>query len=141
MILVALFGALALSVGAFAYPVVVGGHVPSFVNLPAPAASHPTNGDDNGTAPSDNDTDNQTAPTSEPSDANDTEANDTDMNEMENETGDNSTNLSDSSLAMSVVFNPFLASVEQFATASVTTLVKAVATLEVHGFAPLTISL
>ncbi len=80
MLATALIAVLALSVGAFAYPVVVGVHPLSTPHPAAPTVvSHPRSGDDNSTGNQTNETgdhDNETAPSA---------------NETENETGDNET--------------------------------------------------
>ncbi len=81
MLATALIAVLALSVGAIAYPVVVGVHPLSTAHPAAPATvSHPKTGDDNSTGNSSNETgnhDNETAPSA---------------NETENETGENEGN-------------------------------------------------
>lgn len=107
---VALVAALALSVGAFAYPMVVGTHSLSTAHAAAPATvNHPKTGDDNSTGnqtnenetgdsgnqtheydneTSDNDTgENETAPVPPPPEANETE-NESEMSMMGNVTVD-----------------------------------------------------
>lgn len=85
MIATALIAVLALSVGAFAYPVVVGTHPLSTAHAASPATViHPKTGDDNSTAneTSDNETgDHQGAPA----------GNETDNETADNDTGENET--------------------------------------------------
>lgn len=78
-IAIALVAALALSVGAFAYPVLVGSRSLGQSHSAAPATTnHPTGGDNStGNETNDNETDHHTTPPAE--------------NETENETGDNDT--------------------------------------------------
>jgi len=90
MIATALIAVLALSVGAFAYPVVVGTHPLSTAHAATPATvTHPKTGEDNSTAnqtneneTADNETgDNETAPVPPAPEANETE-NETDMSNV-----------------------------------------------------------
>lgn len=82
LIATALIAALALSVGALAYPAMVGTHPLAATHSGSPATvTHPKTGDDNSTGnrTSENETqDNETAPVPPPPEANETE-NDTDM--------------------------------------------------------------
>ncbi len=80
LIVTALIAVLALSVGAFAYPVVVGTHSVPSVHATSPATvTHPTNGDDNSTANETN--------TNETADHH-AAANETENDTAENETSD-----------------------------------------------------
>ena len=85
MIATTLIAVLALSVGAFAYPAVVGTHPLSAVHSGSPVtATHPKTGDDTSTGnrTSENETqDNETAPVPPPPEANETE-NETDMSNI-----------------------------------------------------------
>ena len=85
MIATALIAVLALSVGAFAYPVVVGIHPLSTAHAASPATvTHPKTGDDNSTANETNDNetgDHQGAPA----------GNETDNETADNDTGENET--------------------------------------------------
>ena len=82
LIATALIAVLALSVGALAYPAMVGTHSLSATHSGSPAtATHPKTGDDNSTGnrTSENETqDNETAPVPPPPEANETE-NETEM--------------------------------------------------------------
>ena len=77
LIATALIAVLALSVGALAYPLVVGAHPLSTAHTAAPAAvNHPKSGDDNSTGNQTNDNetgDNETAPAPPAPEANETE--------------------------------------------------------------------
>ena len=82
LMVAALVAVLALSVGAFAYPMVAGTHALSTGHAAAPATvNHPKTGDDNSTGNQTNENetqDNETAPVPPPPEANETE-NETEM--------------------------------------------------------------
>ncbi len=87
MLATALIAVLALSVGAFAYPVVVGTHSLSTAHVATPAVTHPKTGDDNSTG---NQTNENETGDQQGNQTGDSQENETGDNQG-NETGDNET--------------------------------------------------